>query len=154
MFQSRENYTSHCGYEFESDSDFSDKENEIPTAVPQRKKKLYLNNQAKQICLNVYNTLLQRQANDPNLHDLDILRETESLTHVPYSTLYRLVKIGVTERKQRSDGISKPLDPSTTKLLKNLIYDAYQKNEIPTVDVVDRKLKEMDCPLTYRVDKK
>jgi hypothetical protein len=42
------------------------------------------------------------------------------------------------------------LKPSIVKLLRSTVYDAYKRNEIPTVEIINRELKEKDMNVNHR----
>lgn len=123
-----------------TDNDDTDLYEDDTNTPPVKRKRIHLNDQAKQICLNVYNNLLKIK--DPN-DQRSIIREAADLTDVPYRTMCKLVKNGIVTRKRRSDaGKAKELDLIKTKLLRSTVYDFYKNNEIPTVEMVFRKLNE------------
>uniref|UniRef100_A0A6P7H1A1 Uncharacterized protein LOC114349106 n=1 Tax=Diabrotica virgifera virgifera TaxID=50390 RepID=A0A6P7H1A1_DIAVI len=62
-----------------------------------------------------------------------------------------IVKSGVKKRKTRSDaGKPKQINIVTAKCLRNLVYEEYKQNVIPTIDIIYTKLIAMgrSCPKT------
>lgn len=100
-------------------------------AVPNENKKTCQNlcQRAQEIVNNVYKNIKASEG------EKGAIEKTAHLTEVSTSTVYRIIKNGVKPRKIRSDkGTSKDLDPPKAKLLRDIIYDKYKKNEIPTVE--------------------
>lgn len=97
--------------------------------TPVKKSRKQLGIQAQQIVLNVYKNIIASEG------ETGAVEKTSYLTKVPLSTIYRILKKGVTERKVRFDAEKpKEIDTSHVKLLRDTIYDKYRKNEIPTID--------------------
>lgn len=105
-----------------------------------KKPYLHLNEQAKQICLNVYNNLVKDTAYKGNG---TVIEKAAQLTGVPYSTMCQLVRQGNKKRRRRSDvGKLKEIDPAVAKHLRNVVYEKYKNNEIPTIDTIRNTLIE------------
>jgi len=135
-----------------SDVDNSDSEcssssseaGELEYAGNQTLRRTYLSEDAKQICLNVYNNLIK----DPEFKSHNTaLQKAAFLTGIPYPTMCRIVRTGVRERKTRKDaGKSKELGIDTAKLLRGIVYNKYQNNEVPTIEMIHKTLSEMEKP--------
>jgi transposase len=136
-----------------SDDDVAFSDNDVYNSEPsdenilKKGKRFHLNAQAKQICLNVYQNLLK----DPSDKDKgSVIVRAEFLTGVPYSSMTLLIREGIKTRKRRTDFGNCRLKPSIVKLLRSTVYDAYKRNEIPTVEIINRELKEKDMNVNHR----
>lgn len=122
-------------YSTDTDSEFEERDELKPH------KRSHLSADAKQIILNVYNELRKDPENE---NKGSMIKKTSILTHVPYSTVCEILRKGPQRRKRRFDaGVSKELDPTITKFLRNIIYEKYKVNELPTVESVQRHLARM-----------
>ncbi|XP_050501612.1 uncharacterized protein LOC126881397 isoform X3 [Diabrotica virgifera virgifera] len=111
-----------------------------------KKIRMHLNAETQQVCLNVYKNLRTKFGFDETL----LAQATSDLTEIPLSTVYKIVKNEPYHRKKRCDyKFSRPLNPSLIKLLKTTIYDCYKSNEIPTIEIIRKKLettgRNMNC---------
>lgn len=116
------------------DSDIEQCKKEMPV----NKNRMHLNIETQKVCFNVYNNLHHKFGFERN--NL-LIQATADLTEIPLSTVRKIVKNKPYERKKRCDkGLSKPVDINLIKLLKKTIYGCYKSNEIPTVEVIRKKL--------------
>jgi hypothetical protein len=99
------------------------------TAV-NKKKRFHLNEQAKQICLNVYNNLLKQKETDSEARATSetVLKQAERLTGIPYPTMVKLSRERIVKRKRRFDaGKSRELNPARTQSTKNTKEMKFQR---------------------------
>jgi hypothetical protein len=72
-----------------------------------------------------------------------------------HGTMVKLSREEIVKKKRRFDaGKSRELNPATAKLLKKIklqnytVYEKYKRNEIATIEMINKKLFEMDFHLT------
>lgn len=108
-----------------SDGSVSDNQN------IQIEKRKHLSKSSQQIILNMYKQLV----NEKNGKSYGVIKRICELTSVNRKTVYRIVTRGCTQlRKKR---VSKPLRNMSVELkmtIKNLVYDFYSENQIPTLE--------------------
>jgi hypothetical protein len=93
----------------------------------------HLSEDAKQIILNVFNSLKTEQDDEKGI----IITHTAELTKVPYSTAWNITHEGIKPRKTRCDkGKLLPLDENLdADLIRRIIYHFSRDNTIPTLDI-------------------
>lgn len=95
------------------------------------KKRQYLSTDAKQIVLNVYNSLVKVD----KLSNSAAEAKASQLTLVPQTTIRRIVNTGVLERKKRCDsGTFQKITSREVHIIRQSMYSAYKKKEVPTID--------------------
>jgi transposase len=106
----------------------------------EKNKKSFLTVDAKEIILNVYNTLKE----DNVTSSFGLINEVSRITKTPYTRVWRIVTRGISERKIRRDiGIPKKLNEyQHAHLLRRIIYDLYSENLEPTLKILQQKLSE------------
>jgi hypothetical protein len=110
---------------------------------------LHLNEPAKQICLNIYNNLLKEKEADSEAGAMSetVLKLAARLTGIPYTTMVKLVREGIVKRRLDA-GKSIKLNPAMAKLLGDTVYEDYKRNEIPTIETINKKIFEINFDLT------
>lgn len=116
---------------FGSDNENYHEETESYSATRVR---IHLPKEAKEIILNVYNTLKEEGEDCP-------LKRTASLTKVPYSTIHKIVNCGVQEKKTRNDaGQYRILSNFQLDIIRRTVYVMYSENILPSVRLLHQRL--------------
>lgn len=103
-------------------------------------KNIHLGLQAKQIVLNVYRNLQEENVEQT---ETNILNRTSKLTGVCYSTVYNIVKHGISDRKVRSDkGTIRKVSSWEVDIIRRTVYSMYKQGEVATLDSLQRNLQE------------
>jgi hypothetical protein len=61
--------------------------------------------------------------------------------------MVKLVREGIVKRRLDA-GKSIKLNPATAKLLRVTVYEDYKRNEIPTIETINKKIFEINFDLT------
>lgn len=103
-------------------------------STPRRK---HLPTSAKQIVLNVFNALKSESTED----DATVIKRVAFLTKVCTATVYKIVKQGICERKERYDkGQLKTIKEWDIDIIRRKVYELYQQNHVATVDSLRKSL--------------
>lgn len=109
--------------EIEEDNDF-------------KNKRVHLPRKAKELVLNVYNTLQEDGDKYP-------LKKTAHLTKVPITTVQKIIKNGVYVRKTRKDtGQRRTLFDFDLDVIRRTVYSMYEENILPTLKTVHQRLND------------
>lgn len=95
--------------------------------------------EAKRQVLEVYRNVVQQSG------ESGALQKTAALTNVPYKTLWRFVKNGISKRKTRKDkGQFRKLADKHADLIPRAVYDLFVRNTMPTLNRLYQYLVEMN----------
>lgn len=103
------------------------------------RKKKYLSQDAKQILLNIYNTLMEEN----NEGQTKNIQRTSQLTKVPIGTIYKAIKNNAEPRKQRSDkGAPRKIKEYEIDIIRQQVYCMYRENVVPTIECLHKKIND------------
>lgn len=111
-----------------------------------KRKRTHLSDDAKQIILNVYNSLKTDES------EQNPLQKTSELTKVPFSTVWKIIYGPTREKKIRSDaGRSRCLDNFEISVIRNKVYEMYKENIMPSVRILHHRLQTDNCEIECSV---
>jgi hypothetical protein len=116
-------------------------EDEEPLEEEMNRKRKHLSSDAKDIVKNVYQSLLEKDCSAP-------IKVTSDLVKLPYSTVQDI--IADKEKKVRSYKKYSRISEELGTEIKQVIYNMYKQNVVPTTSNLLVKLRELGYEVNYR----
>jgi transposase len=109
------------------------------------RKRIHLLPESKQIIYNVYEGLVARGCSNP-------IKETSELTRVPYTSVQKIITNPNFEKKERKIKKFRRISENLGVEIKNIIYESYKNNVVPTTKNLMGKLEEKGFEIRYCED--
>jgi hypothetical protein len=109
------------------------------------RKRVHLLPESKQIVYNVYEGLVARGCSNP-------IKETSELTRVPYTSVQKIITNPNFEKKERKTKKFRRISENLGVEIKNIIYESYKNNVVPTTKNLMGKLEEKGFEIRYCED--
>jgi hypothetical protein len=99
----------------------------------------------KKIIFNVYQGLIIKQC-------VAAIKVTSELTRVPYSTCQKIIRNKAAPRKKRTFVKFRKLNENLGVEIKQIIYESYKKNIVPTTESLLQTMKERGFDVECSID--